>query len=144
MNWNNKTVLVTGAGGFIGSHLTEHMNTLGARTRALVHYNSAGSWGLIDESLMKNEFEVFNADIRDRESMRKAVKGVDVIFHLAALIAIPYSYQSPTSYVRTNVEGALNVLQSALENDVGLVIHTSASEVHGTARYVPIDETNPM
>jgi len=144
VNWKNKTVLVTGAGGFIGSHLTEYMTTLGAHTRALVHYNSAGSWGLLDESPMKDDLEVIAGDIRDRESLRKAVKGVDVIFHLAALIAIPYSYQSPTSYVRTNVEGTLNVLQSALDNDVGLVIQTSTSEVYGTARYVPIDEAHPL
>ena len=135
-------VLVTGAGGFIGSFLTEYITTLGARTRALVRYNSAGSWGMLDESPIKNDIEVFSADIRDRESMRKALKGVDVIFHLAALIAIPYSYQSPTSYVRTNVEGTLNVLQMALENDVGMVVHTSTSEVYGTARYVPIDEVH--
>lgn len=144
MNWNNRIVLVTGAGGFIGSHLTEYMTTLGARTRALVHYNSAGSWGLLDESPMKDDLEVIAADIRDRDSLRKAVKGVDVIFHLAALIAIPYSYQSPTSYIRTNVEGTLNILQSALENDVVLVIHTSTSEVYGTARYVPINEAHPL
>lgn len=144
MNWKNKIVLVTGAGGFIGSHLTEHITTLGARTRALVHYNSAGSWGLLDESPMKDDLEVIAADIRDRDSLRKAVKGVDIIFHLAALIAIPYSYQSPTSYIRTNVEGTLNILQSALENDVGLVIQTSSSEVYGTARYVPIDEAHPL
>jgi dTDP-glucose 4,6-dehydratase len=144
VNWKNQIVLVTGAGGFIGSHLTEYITTLGAHTRALVHYNSADSWGLLDESPMKDDLEVIAGDIRDRESLRKAVKGVDVIFHLAALIAIPYSYQSPTSYVRTNVEGTLNILQSALENDVGLVIQTSTSEVYGTARYVPIDEAHPL
>jgi len=144
MNWDNRAILVTGAGGFIGSHLTEYFATLGARTRALVRYNSADSWGLLDASSVKNDVEVFSGDIRDRESMRKAMKGVDVIFHLAALIAIPYSYQSPTSYVRTNVEGTLNVLQSALENDVGLVVHTSTSEVYGTACYVPIDESHPL
>ena len=144
MNWKNKTVLVTGAGGFIGSHLIGYMTTLGAHTRALVRYNSAGSWGLLDSLPVKDDIEVFSGDIRDKESLRKAIKGVDVIFHLAALIAIPYSYESPTSYVRTNVEGTMNVLQMAIENDVGLVVHTSTSEVYGTARYVPINEAHPL
>jgi NAD dependent epimerase/dehydratase len=144
MNLKNKKALVTGAGGFIGSHLIEHLTSLGLSARAFVRYNSAGSWGLLDASPVKDDIEVFSGDIRDKESLKRAVKGVDVIFHFAALIAIPYSYHSPISYVRTNVEGTLNVLQSALENDVGLVVHTSTSEVYGTARYVPIDESHPL
>jgi NAD dependent epimerase/dehydratase len=140
MEWSHQKVLVTGAGGFIGSHLSERLVEMGARTRALVHYNSNNSWGWLDQSPHKTDMEVIAGDIRDRDSLRKAVQGVDVIFHLAALIAIPYSYHSPVSYVRTNVEGTLNVLQMALEAGVQKVVHTSTSEVYGTARYVPIDE----
>jgi NAD dependent epimerase/dehydratase len=144
LDWKNKTILVTGAGGFIGSHLVERLVSLGARTRALAHYNSAGSWGWLDQSPIKNDVEVVQGDIRDQDSAQRALKGVDVVFHLAALIAIPYSYHAPLSYVRTNVEGTLNVLQSAIHNDVGLVIHTSTSEVYGTARSVPIKESHPL
>ncbi len=144
MNWTNKTVLVTGAGGFIGSHLTEQLVELGASTRALVHYNSFGSWGWLDQSLVKNDIEVIQGDIRDQDSIQRATAGVDVVFHLAALIAIPYSYHAPLSYVRTNVEGTLNILQSAVRNEVGLVVHTSTSEVYGTARTVPISESHPL
>ena len=142
MEWQNRTVLVTGAGGFIGSHLAERLVSLGANTRALVRYNSANSWGWLDQSSIKNEIEVIAGDIRDRESLKQAIQGVDIIFHLAALIGIPYSYDSPISYIRTNVEGTLNILQIALENDVKLVVHTSTSEVYGTAQYVPIDENH--
>jgi len=144
MDWDHYTVLVTGAGGFIGSHLTERLVALGARSRALVHYNSAGLWGLLEKSPVKEDIEVIAGDIRDRDSLRQALRGVDIIFHLAALIAIPYSYQSPSSYVRTNVEGTLNVLQMAMESDVKLVVQTSTSEVYGTARYVPIDEEHSL
>ena len=142
--WSNKTVLVTGAAGFIGSHLSERLVSLGARTRALVHYNSAGSWGWLDESKVKNDLEVIQGDIRDADSIQKAFDGVDVVFHLAALIAIPYSYQAPLSYVRTNVEGTLNVLQASLRQGVERVVHTSTSEVYGSARTVPISEAHPL
>ena len=144
MNWNSQTVLITGAGGFIGSHLTEQCVALGARTRALVHYNSANSWGWLDASPLKDDVEVILGDVRDTESLRHAIRGVDIVYHLAALIAIPYSYQAPRSYIQTNVEGTLNVLQAARDADVGLVVHTSTSEVYGTARYVPIDEEHPL
>src|SRR4051812_20555997 len=142
--WSNKTVLVTGAAGFIGSHLTDQLVSVGARTRALVHYNSAGSWGWLDESEVKNEIEVFQGDVRDADSIQKAFDGVDIVFHLAALIAIPYSYHAPSSYVRTNIEGTLNVLQASLRNGIERVVHTSTSEVYGTARMVPITEEHPL
>jgi dTDP-glucose 4,6-dehydratase len=144
MDWNAQTVLVTGAGGFIGSHLTERLVALGARVRALVHYNSNNAWGWLDHSAVKSHVEVLLGDICDAEYMRQAVQGIDTVFHLAALIAIPYSYQAPRSYVRTNVEGTLNVLQAARDAAVSLVVHTSTSEVYGTARYVPIDEAHPL
>lgn len=142
--WDSKTVLVTGAGGFIGSHLTERLVALGAKTRALVRYNSANSWGWLNNSPCKDDIEIILGDIQDRDSVYEAVKGVDVIFHLAALIAIPYSYQSPLSYIRTNIEGTLNVLQAARSLDVARIVQTSTSEVYGTARYVPIDENHPL
>jgi len=144
LNWNEKKVLVTGAGGFIGSHLTERLVELGADTRAFVHYNSLGRWGWLDYSLVKSQIEVVAGDIADRDSVRQAMQGIDVIFHLAALIGIPYSYHAPLSCVRTNVEGTLNVLQASLENDVERVVHTSTSEAYGTAQYVPIDEDHPL
>jgi len=137
-------VLVTGAGGFIGSHLTERLVSLGARTRALIRYNSTNSWGWLGESPAVNDVEVTLGDICDRNSIRDAIRGVDIIFHLAALIAIPFSYRAPFSYIRTNIEGTLNVLQTALDSDVKLLIHTSTSEVYGTAIYVPIDEKHPL
>lgn len=144
MNWSGKKALVTGAGGFIGSHLIERLVELGAEARAFVHYNSNGTWGWLDQSPYKDDVKVFAGDIRDPDSLRQAIEGVEVIFHLAALIAIPYSYRAPLSYVRTNVEGTLNVLQSAIRHDVGLVIHTSTSEVYGTARKIPIDEGHQL
>jgi len=144
LNWERKTVLVTGAGGFIGSHLTERLTELGARTRAFVEYNSTGSWGWLDCSPLNKQMEVVLGDIRDPDSIQKATEGIDIVFHLAALIAIPYSYQAPLSYVHTNVEGTLNVLQSALRGGAGLVVHTSTSEVYGTARTVPINENHPL
>jgi NAD dependent epimerase/dehydratase len=143
-DWNHKTVLVTGAGGFIGSHLTERLVTLGATTRALVQYNSTGTWGWLDASPDKEHIEVFLGDIQDRDSLREAVNGADIVFHLAALIAIPYSYNAPMSYVRTNVEGTLNVLQASLDAGVQLAVHTSTSEVYGSARQVPINEDHPL
>ena len=144
MNWNGKRVLVTGAGGFIGSHLTERLVELGATTRALVHYNALGSWGWLDHSPFRNDIEAVAGDVTDRDSVRQVVHRMERVFHLAALIAIPYSYQAPASYVRTNVEGTLNVLQAAHEWGVEVVVHTSTSEVYGTARYVPIDEAHPL
>ena len=144
MNWKGQKVLVTGAAGFIGSHLTERLVALGANTRAFVHYNSSGSWGWLDRSLVRDQIEVVLGDVRDRESIDVAMKKVDVVFHLAALIAIPYSYDAPLSYVRTNVEGTLNVLQSARSQSVGKIVHTSTSEVYGTARSVPISEEHPL
>ena len=144
MRWDRKRVLVTGAGGFIGSHLTERLVELGVQTRAFVHYNSMGTWGWLDHSSLKAETEVIAGDICDRDSVRKAVRGVEVVFHLAALIGIPYSYYAPASYVHTNVEGTLNVLQQALEANAERVVHTSTSEVYGTAQYVPIDERHPL
>jgi NAD dependent epimerase/dehydratase len=144
MDWQHQTVLVTGAGGFIGSHLTERLAMLGANTRALVRYNSTGTWGWLDNSPVRSDIEVILGDIRDRDSMRQAIRGVDIVFQLAALIGIPYSYYSPQSYVRTNVEGTLNVLQVAMDAGVRLVVHTSTSEVYGTARYIPINEVHPL
>jgi dTDP-glucose 4,6-dehydratase len=144
LNWTDKKVLVTGAGGFIGSHLTERLVDLGADTRAFVHYNSLGRWGWLDYSPLKSQIEIVAGDIADRDSVKHAVQGVDIVFHLAALIGIPYSYHAPLSYVRTNVEGTLNVLQSAREVGVERVVHTSTSEAYGSAQYVPIDEHHPL
>ena len=144
MSWNDKKVLVTGAGGFIGSHLTERLVELGAKTRAFVRYSSTGSWGWLDQSPLKNDVEVVLGDIRDQDTVTHALDGVDIVFHLAALIAIPYSYQAPLSYVRTNIEGTLNVLQAAQRAGSEIVVHTSTSEVYGTARTVPIDESHPL
>jgi dTDP-glucose 4,6-dehydratase len=144
LNWAGKRVLVTGAGGFIGSHLTERLAQSGASTRALVHYNAQGAAGWLDQSSVRNDVEVLAGDIADRDSVRQAMKDVEVVFHLAALIAIPYSYHAPASYVRTNIEGTLNILQAARELDVERVVHTSTSEVYGTARFVPITEEHPL
>lgn len=139
-------ILVTGSGGFIGSHLTERLVKEGASVRALIHYNSRNDWGLLETlppEVLK-EIEIFMGDIQDPFSVRKAVKGTDVVFHLAALIAIPYSYVAPQSYVTTNVQGTLNVVQACLDEGVGKVVHTSTSETYGTALYAPIDEKHPM
>ena len=144
MNWNGKRVLVTGAGGFIGSHLAERLAELGAHTRAMVRYTSDGNWGWLDSSPRKDDMEVMLGDIRDRDSVRQAMRDVDQVFHLAALIAIPYSYHAPDSYVQTNVVGTLNVLQTARDSGIERVVHTSTSEVYGTANYVPIDENHPL
>lgn len=144
MNLVGKRVLVTGAGGFIGSHLTERLTQVGASTRALVHYNAQGSAGWLDQSPLRRDVEVMAGDITDRDSVRQAMKGIEVVFHLAALIAIPYSYNAPASYVRTNVEGTLNVLQSSRDLEVERIVHTSTSEVYGTAQYVPINEAHPL
>ena len=144
MTWNGRSVLVTGAGGFIGSHLAEKLVELGARTRAMVHYNAQGSWGWLDSSPLKAEMQVVAGDITDRDSVRDAMQGVETVFHLAALIAIPYSYQAPASYVRTNIDGTLNVLQAARDMRTDRVVHTSTSETYGSARYVPMDENHPL
>ncbi len=139
-----KTVLVTGAGGFIGSHLTEYLVNAGATTRAFVHYRGNGSWGWLYQSPRRGDIEVVAGDIADRDSVSHAMRGVDVVFHLAALIGIPYSYQAPLSYVRTNIDGTLNVLQAARAHGVSRVLHTSTSEAYGTALYAPIDEQHPL
>ncbi len=144
MDWNGKVVLVTGAAGFIGSHLAERLVELGADVRAFVHYNALGTYGWLDTSASASRMKIIAGDIADRDSVRDAMKDVDTVFHLAALIAIPYSYRAPASYVRTNVEGTLNVVQAAREIGVRRVLHTSTSEVYGTARYVPIDESHPL
>ena len=135
-------VLVTGAGGFIGSHLTELLLKEGLEVKAFVHYNSSGTWGWIDTfpKELKNSVEIFAGDIRDPHGVRAAMKDCDAVFHLAALIAIPFSYHSPDSYVDTNVKGTLNVLQAARDLGGIRVLITSTSEVYGTAQYVPIDE----
>lgn len=142
----NSTILVTGADGFIGSHLTEALVRQGYKVRAFVLYNSFGSWGWLDhcESDVKGQFEIFAGDIRDPHGVKAAMKGCDAVLHLAALIAIPYSYHSPDTYVDTNVKGTLNVLQAARELGVKKVVHTSTSEVYGTARFVPITEEHPL
>jgi dTDP-glucose 4,6-dehydratase len=139
-----KKVFVTGAGGFIGSHLTERLVHEGAVVRAFVHYNALGTCGWLDHSALRRDMEIIAGDICDRDSVRNAMKGIEIVFHLAALIGIPYSYRAPVSYVHTNVGGTLNVLQSALELGLEKVIHTSTSEVYGTAQYVPIDESHPL
>lgn len=144
MNLASATVAVTGAGGFIGSHLTERLAREGARVRALVHYNGAGRRGWLDESPIASDIEITAGDIADADLVRSFVAGADVVFHLAALIGIPYSYHAPRSYVATNVEGTLNVLQAAKDHGVARVIHTSTSEVYGSAQRVPIDEAHPI
>jgi NAD dependent epimerase/dehydratase len=139
-------ILVTGADGFIGSHLTEALVREGRDVRAFVLYNSFNSWGWLDHCTadVKGKFEVFAGDIRDPNGVRAAMRGCDAVLHLAALIAIPYSYHSPDTYVETNIKGTLNVVQAARDLSLGLVVHTSTSEVYGTARFVPITEDHPM
>lgn len=145
MQLKNKKVLVTGADGFIGSHLVERLIDEGANVKAFAYYNSFNSWGWMDtfskETLAK--IEVFTGDVRDPNGVRTAMQGCDVVFHLAALIAIPYSYHSPDSYVDTNIKGTLNIVQAAKDLGVEKVLVTSTSEVYGTALYVPIDEKHP-
>jgi dTDP-glucose 4,6-dehydratase len=139
-------VLITGADGFIGSHLTEAAVRAGHEVRAFVLYNSFNSWGWLDHCAddVKGQFEVFAGDIRDPHGVRSAMKDCDAVLHLAALIAIPYSYHSPDTYVDTNIRGTLNVVQAARDLGVAKVIHTSTSEVYGTARFVPITEDHPL
>ncbi|HEY3432212.1 MAG TPA: NAD-dependent 4,6-dehydratase LegB [Rhodocyclaceae bacterium] len=140
------TVLITGADGFIGSHLVEHMLRRGQRVRAFVLYNSFNSWGWLDDcpTEYRKNLEIFSGDIRDPYGVKESMKGCDAVLHLASLIAIPYSYHSPDTYVDTNVKGTLNVLQAARELGLARVIHTSTSEVYGTARFVPITEEHPL
>jgi len=139
-----KTVLVTGADGFIGSHLTEMLVKEGAKVKALSQYNSFNYWGWLEDVDCLDDIEILTGDVRDPHYCKHITKGVDVVFHLAALIAIPYSYVAPDSYVDTNIKGTLNICQAAMENGCNKVIHTSTSEVYGTARYVPIDEKHPL
>ena len=137
-------VLVTGADGFIGSHLTELLVREGFEVRALSQYNSFNNWGWLEDVDCLKNIEVLSGDIRDAHYCKHITKNVDIVFHLAALIAIPYSYKAPESYVDTNVKGTLNICQAAMENGVKRIIHTSTSEVYGTAQYVPIDESHPL
>jgi len=146
MNWKNKNVLLTGAGGFIGSHLTERLVSLGANVKAFVRYNSRNDCGQL-EYLSENilsRITIVAGDLRDPDAVRKVVSDSDIIFHLGSLIAIPYSYVHPMEVIDTNVLGTTNVLMAAKDIDVEKVIHTSTSEVYGTARYVPIDEKHPL
>lgn len=146
MNLKGRKVLVTGSEGFIGSHLTERLVEIGAEVTALVQYNSFNNWGWIDtfEKNIKDSIKVVTGDVREYDGMKRIIKGQDVVFHLAALIAIPYSYLSPMAYVRTNVEGTTNILEACRDYDVQKIVHTSTSETYGTALYVPIDEKHPM
>ena len=138
-----KKVLVTGADGFIGSHLVEELLYRGVHVKALAQYNSFNNWGWLDDIAVEDQLEVITGDIRDPHFCKSIVKDVDLVFHLAALIAIPYSYVAPDSYVDTNIKGTLNICQAAKENGNIRIIHTSTSEVYGTALYVPIDEKHP-
>ncbi|MCK5037908.1 MAG: GDP-mannose 4,6-dehydratase [Thermoplasmata archaeon] len=146
MDYKNKSVLITGAGGFIGSHLTERLVNMGAEVTAFVRYNSRNDFGLIElldeETLSK--INIVPGDLKDSEAIMKAAKGKDIIFHLGAMIAIPYSYIHPRETIDTNVQGTLNVLTAAKELDIEKIVHTSTSEVYGTAQYVPIDEKHPL
>jgi len=146
MSVDFKRILVTGSDGFIGSHLIEHLLDEGYKVRAFVFYNSFNSWGWLDtlSKKVKKSLDVFAGDIRDPHGVKKAMQGCDAVMHLAALIGIPYSYHSPDSYIETNIKGTLNVLQAARELGVSRVLHTSTSEVYGTARFVPITEAHPL
>lgn len=146
MNISNKKVLVTGADGFIGSHLVEGLLREGCKVKAFVYYNSFNSWGWLDtfpRDILR-KIEIFTGDIRDPNGVRKSMEDIDIVFHLAALIAIPFSYHSPDSYVDTNVKGTLNILQAAKDKKCRKILITSTSEVYGTAQYVPIDEKHPF
>jgi len=144
MDLTDKRILITGADGFIGSHLTEMLSREGCKIRALAYYNSFNSWGWLEESECKNNIEIVTGDIRDPHLCMEITRNIDIVFHLAALIAIPYSYRAPASYVETNVKGTLNLCQAAVQNGIRRFIHTSTSEVYGTALYVPIDEKHPL
>ena len=146
MYLKGKKVLVTGSDGFIGSHLVQNLLNEDCEVRAFVYYNSFNSWGLLEDVQKDrlNNIEVVSGDIRDPFKLRKTIEGIDVVFHLAALIGIPYSYQAPDSYIDTNIKGTLNVLQACMDCNVSRVVVTSTSEVYGTAKYVPIDEKHPL
>lgn len=146
MNWKDKKVLVTGAGGFIASHLVERLVSEGANVRAFVRYNSRNDYGMLKliSSDAFSKIEIMQGDLRDNEAVRNAVKGVDTVFHLGALIAIPYSYVNPREVIDVNIMGTLNVLMAARDFGTRRVVHTSTSEVYGTAQYVPIDEKHPL
>lgn len=146
MQIKKSRVLITGAGGFIGSHLTEELVKIGAEVKALVHYNSRNDWGKLEElpEDILSELEVVSGDIRDPFFVQKITKNVDVVFHLAAAIAIPFSYTAPYHYAETNIIGTLNILHACHINRVKKIVHTSTSEVYGTAKYVPIDENHPL
>ncbi|MDB9907942.1 NAD-dependent 4,6-dehydratase LegB [Gammaproteobacteria bacterium] len=144
MNNSDQIVLVTGADGFIGSHLVEMLHSQGYQVKALAQYNSFNNWGWLEDVDCKGEIEILTGDIRDPFFCDEICTGVNIIFHLAALIAIPYSYIAPQSYVETNITGTLNICKAALNHKVNRVVHTSTSEVYGTANYVPIDESHPL
>lgn len=144
MQLSSKNVLVTGADGFIGSHVAEDLVRAGANVRALAVYNSMGSWGWLDNSVVQGDMEIVLGDVRDSHCCGQIMKEIDVVFNLAALIAIPYSYVAPDSYIDTNVKGALNICQAARRNGCSRIVQISTSEVYGTARYVPIDESHPL
>ena len=144
MSITNQKALVTGADGFIGSHLVELLVKEGYQVRALSQYNSFNSWGWLEDISCIDHIEILSGDVRDPHFCKKMCEGVDTVFHLAALIAIPYSYIAPDSYVQTNILGTVNVCKAALDCDVERIIHTSTSEVYGTAKYVPIDESHPL
>ncbi len=146
MNWSNKSVLVTGAGGFIGSHLVDELVLKGADVTAFLHYNSRNDWGMLNSRYNENDsrISVIMGDVTDGFAVSHAIEGQDIVFHLAALIGIPYSYIAPESYVNTNVLGTLNVMEACRRHDISKIVHTSTSEVYGTAQYTPIDETHPV
>jgi|UniRef100_A0A7C5EMM7 NAD dependent epimerase/dehydratase len=144
--WESRRVLVTGAGGFIGSHLVERLVELGARVRALVRYNSRNDWGLLEllPEKLKKEIEVISGDITDPYGVERMVAGCELVFHLAALVAIPYSYLAPAQFVAVNITGTLNLLEAARRAGVERFVHTSTSETYGSAQYTPIDERHPL
>lgn len=146
MNWKGKNVLVTGAGGFIGSHLVDELVREGAEVTAFLHYNARNNWGMLEGRYNEGDdrIQVIMGDVTDGYAVSHAIEGQDVVFHLAALIGIPYSYIAPESYVNTNVLGTLNVMEACRRHDVARIIHTSTSEVYGTAEYTPIDERHPL
>jgi NAD dependent epimerase/dehydratase len=142
--WRNRRVLITGAGGFIGSHLAERVAQFGARTRCFLRYNSRGSLGWLSASQWRSELEIIHGDIRDYGDVLRAAEDVDTIFHLGALVGIPYSYHSPRSYVQTNIEGTFNILEAARHHGTERLVCTSTSEVYGSSLYLPIDEKHPL
>ena len=146
MNWQNKKVMVTGAGGFIGSHLVDALLSMNADVTAFVHYNARNDWGMLEGRYNEKtlHLNVIAGDVSDALFVKKAINGQDIVFHLAALIGIPYSYAAPESYVNANIRGTLNVMQACLDEGVKRVVHTSTSEVYGTALYTPIDEKHPL